>query len=149
MKRVVKYSVQLIRESENDYNIDTVLDASNKTKDFIYEVFQTEKWHNERFGVICLDNQNKVIGTHIVTEGTIDEASVHVREIAIRTLLNNAPSVILFHNHIGNSQKASQADIDSTSRVKKALKTLDIRVLDHVIITGNGNHLSMAENGLL
>lgn len=148
MKKVTMYHVELVRESTKLYDIDTVIDSSSKAPKILREVLQIQKWHNEKFGMVTLDNQNKMIGLHIITEGTINEAGCYPREIAIRALLNNAVSVIIFHNHPGGSTKPSSNDIAATKNIKAALETLDIKLVDHLILTDT-DHTSFAERGLL
>ena len=148
MKRVTMYHVELVRDSAKLYNVDTVMNSSSKSPQVLREVLNIEKWHNERFGFAALDNQQNLIGLHIVTEGTVNETGVYAREVATRALLNNATSVILFHNHPGSSLTPSQADITATRTVKAALETLQITLLDHIILTTT-SYTSFAESGLL
>jgi DNA repair protein RadC len=148
MKKVTMYHVELVRDSSKLYDIDTVVNSSIKAGKAIREVLQIEKWHNEKFGMLCLDNKNKIIGVHIITEGTVNESPVYVREIATRSLLNNAVSVIIFHNHPGDDPNPSKADIEVTKRTKEGLKTIGIKLLDHIILTSEG-YTSLAEQGLV
>lgn len=148
MKVVRRYRVELVRESSKRYEIDTKIDSSTKAPMILKEVLQIEKWHNERFGMMALDNQNELIGLHIVSEGTISETNVYSREIATRALLNNAVSVIIFHNHPGESLTPSHCDMEATRKVKAALETLGIKMLDHIILTTE-SYTSFAEKGLL
>jgi DNA repair protein RadC len=80
--------------------------------------------------------------------GTIDGASVYPREVVKRALACNAAAVILTHNHPSGVAEPSQADIQITERIKKALALVDIRVLDHIILAGMEN-VSFAERGLI
>lgn len=148
MKRVTKYHVELVRDSSKLYEVDTTIDSSVKAPQIIKEVTDFEKWHNEKFGMLCLDNQNNLIGVHIVCEGTINEAPVYTREIVVRALLNNSAAIIAFHNHPGGCLNPSKADIEATKEIQAALKPLHIRLLDHVILTYE-SYKSFAESGLL
>jgi DNA repair protein RadC len=148
MKQVRMYHVELVRESSKLYDIDTNIDSSTKAPEVLRKVLNVEKWHNEKFGFMALDSQNKLIGIHIVSEGTLNETAIYPREIAVRALLNNANTIILFHNHPGESLKPSQSDIIATKSIQKALETLQIKLLDHIILTTE-NHTSFAEKGLL
>lgn len=127
MKQVRMYRVELVRESSKLYDFDTDVTSSTKAQMVIKEVLQFEKWHNEKFGILCLNAQNKLVGVHIVSEGTINEAPVYTREVAVRALLNNASSVIAFHNHPGESLSPSKSDLECTQRIKEGLATLNIR----------------------
>lgn len=148
MKVVRKYRVELVKESSMKYNIDTTMDSSSKVATILREVLRVESWHNEKFGMAALNTQNKLIGLHIVSEGTIGETAIYPREVATRAILNNASSVILFHNHPGGSTKPSMADIAGTKKIKEALDTLQIKLIDHIIITED-DYTSFAEKGLL
>ena len=82
-------------------------------------------------------------------EGTINECHVYNREIIKHCLNNNANSVILSHNHPANSLKPSQADLDVTKKIKIALDTVQIKIMDHIISTANKEYMSFAEKGYL
>lgn len=105
-------------------------------------------YRQERFGVLFLDSQNRLIAYEEMFRGTLGSATVHPREIAKVALGHNAASVILAHNHPSGSQEPSQADIQITQRIKEALGLLEIMVTDHFIATGTTT-VSMAEKGLL
>ena len=80
--------------------------------------------------------------------GTIDGAAVYPREVVKRCLHHNAAAVILAHNHPSEIAEPSQADIAITNKLRIALETIDVRVLDHLVI-GNSLVVSFAERGLL
>lgn len=147
MKQVRMYHVELVREKSKMYDGDTTIDSSWKAGQIIRGVLQIERWHNEKFGMFCLDSRNRIIGVHIVTEGTINEAPVYVREVVVRALLNNANSVIIFHNHPGDTPNPSKADKEATIRIEQGLKTVEIKLLDHIILTTD-TYYSFRENGL-
>jgi DNA repair protein RadC len=103
---------------------------------------------HEVFAILYLDNRNRVIALEELFRGTIDGATVHPREVVKRALYHNAAALILAHNHPSGVAEPSQADELITRRLKEALSTVDIRVLDHLVI-GDGVCESMAERGLL
>ena len=148
-KRIMKYSVMLVKESNKTYDIDNkTIDSSSKAQHLLKEMLNVSEWHNERFGFVALDVLNRVIGLHIITEGTLSETAVYPREVATRLLLNNAHSCILFHNHPAGSMKPSTADISATKNIKSALETLQIKLMDHIIL-GENDTFSFAERGLI
>lgn len=102
----------------------------------------------ERFGVFFLTSQNQVISFEILFSGTIDCSAVYPREVVKAALLHNAASVILTHNHPSGSLTQSDSDVKITTRLTNALSMIDVRVLDHIIVTAAGA-LSFAEKGLL
>lgn len=105
-------------------------------------------YSEERFGVLFLDSQNKLIAYEEMFRGTLSSATVHPREIAKAALGHHAASVILAHNHPSGSCEPSQADIQITQRIKDALGLLEVKVADHFIATGTAT-VSMAEKGLI
>ena len=102
---------------------------------------------HEVFACVMLDNRNRVIVYREMFRGTIDGASVYPREVVKQALADNAAAVILAHNHPSGIAEPSQADIQITERLKKALALVDIRVLDHVIV--GDETLCFSERGLI
>ena len=80
--------------------------------------------------------------------GTIDGAAVYPREVVKRCLRHNAAAVIFAHNHPSGVAEPSQADIAITRRLAAALNTIDVRVLDHIVV-GRNEAVSFAERGLM
>ena len=103
---------------------------------------------HEVFGVLFLDNQHRLITFSALFRGTIDAASVYPREVAKEALLVNAAAVIFTHNHPSGVAEPSAADKRITTRLCEALKLLDIRTLDHIVV-GTASTTSFAERGLL
>jgi len=103
---------------------------------------------HEVFACLYLDNQHRVTAMEELFKGTIDGAAVYPREVVKRCLHNNAAAVIFAHNHPSGLAEPSQADISITHRLKTALNTIDVRVLDHVVV-GRSDVVSFAERGLL
>ncbi len=103
---------------------------------------------NEAFGCIYLDNRNRVIAIEELFQGTIDGASVYPRNVVEQTLAWNAAAVIFFHNHPSGATEPSQADIVITKRLKDALGLINVRVLDHHVVSATST-VSFAERGLI
>jgi DNA repair protein RadC len=103
---------------------------------------------HEIFCVIYLTKRHQFIACQDLFRGTIDGASVYPREVLKEALKHNAAAVILAHNHPSGIADPSQADIEITKQLKKALALVDIRILDHIIVAG-GDTVSFAERGLL
>jgi DNA repair protein RadC len=102
---------------------------------------------HEIFSVLWLDNRHRVLSFEELFRGTIDGASVHLREVVKSGLKHNAVACILAHNHPSGVSEPSAADRSITQKLKDALTLIGVRVLDHIII-GEDN-LSFAEQGLL
>ena len=103
---------------------------------------------HEVFGVLFLDSQNRLIDFQEMFRGTLSQTSVYPREVVKACLSINAASVILTHNHPSGSLNPSRADESLTQVLKTALALIDVRVLDHIIVS-SANSLSMAEKGLI
>ncbi len=103
---------------------------------------------HETFGIVMLDNSNRIIDTVELFRGTINAASVYPREIVKEALSFNAAAVFLYHNHPAGDSRPSEEDQRVTDRIKQALELLDIRVLDHFIIAGT-SVISFASLGLI
>lgn len=98
----------------------------------------------EVFCVLFLDSQHRLIEFKEMFTGTIDGAAVYPREVVKEALRLNAAAVVFGHNH----PSGSQADRKITDRLIEALKLVDIRVLDHLVI-GNQSTISFASRGYL
>lgn len=122
------------------------LENPNDTKDLLrLRIGDKER---EVFCVLYLNSQHNLIEVDELFTGTIDGAAVYPREIAKGALVRNAAAVILGHNHPSGMTDPSAADKRITERITSALALLDIRVLDHVIVSTNSS-FSFAEQGLM
>ena len=102
----------------------------------------------EVFGILFLDNQHRVIAFEEIFQGTINGTSIHIRVIVERALTLHAIAVIAVHNHPSGNCNPSSADKRITENLIKALKLLDIRFLDHIIVSTEEAY-SFAEAGLV
>lgn len=103
---------------------------------------------NEHFGVLFLTNKHQVICFERLFSGTIDGAAVYPRVVVQRALACNASAVIFAHNHPSDNCEPSEADRTITQRLKEALTLVDIRVLDHFIVS-RSSWVSLAERGCI
>jgi DNA repair protein RadC len=102
----------------------------------------------ERVRVLYLNAKNMLIRNEPVSEGSVDEAAVYVREVIRRALDYHATALILVHNHPSGDPQPSSADIKLTRDIAEAARHLRIQVHDHVII-GSKGHSSMRSMGLI
>ena len=103
---------------------------------------------HEEFWIVYLNNSNKVIQKNQLSKGGITGTLVDVR-LALKTALEvGATGIILAHNHPSGTLKASEADKQLTLKLSTAAKSLDIKVLDHLIITEKA-YFSFADEGML
>mgnify|MGYP004003805551 FL=1 len=103
----------------------------------------------ETFVVLLLDQKHQLIERVNLFTGTLNQASVYPREVVKTALEKNACAVVLAHNHPSGDPKPSQADIDITKQIQKALSLIDVRVLDHIIIGDGGRFESLAKSNQL
>jgi DNA repair protein RadC len=103
---------------------------------------------HEIFGVVYLNRANRVIEHEIVSKGGITGTVADIRIILKNALIHGATSLLIFHNHPSGNLQPSQADILLTNKFRKAAETMDIKLLDHLIISQEG-YLSLLDEGLL
>lgn len=129
-------------------NIDDKKVVTSSTDIAYYLQSVLKDHHREVFAVLFLNRANKIIHFEIISEGGITGTVADPRIILKKALVENAVSLILCHNHPSGSLKPSRADEDLTYKIAEAAKLLDIRVLDHIIVSEVG-YYSFADEGLL
>jgi DNA repair protein RadC len=122
----------------------SVLENPQAVREYLKALLRHEQ--HEVFGCLFLDSRHQVLTFEALFHGSIDNTSVHPRQVVKRALANNAAALILCHNHPSGNSTPSQADRKLTKRLQEALLLVDVRVLDHFIV-GDGDPLSMAEYG--
>ena len=103
---------------------------------------------HEEFWVLYLNNANKVLAKHQISKGGLTATLVDVRLLCKRALELSAIGMIVCHNHPSGKLQPSKSDIEITKKIKQAGNTLDIKLLDHLIITEK-TYFSFADEGLL
>lgn len=102
----------------------------------------------ERVRVLHLNTRNMLIRDETISEGSIDQAAVHVREVIRRAIELGSASIILVHNHPSGDPSPSRQDIALTRQIIDAGSTMGVTVHDHVIIGARG-HSSLRALGLI
>lgn len=102
----------------------------------------------ERVRVLHLNSRNMLIRDELMSEGSIDQAAVHVREVIRRAIDLGSAAIILVHNHPSGDPQPSRADIELTRTIVAAGKPLGIAVHDHLVI-GTDGHASLRAMGLM
>ncbi|RCT55875.1 RadC family protein [Winogradskyella sp. KYW1333] len=133
------------RRLEDAISLDKI--TSSKT---VFETMQpiVGELSHEEFWILYLNNSNKIIKKNQLSKGGITGTLVDVRLVLKTALEYGATSLILCHNHPSGALKPSQADKDITQKLKKGAQSLDIKVLDHLIITEQ-SYFSFADEDLL
>lgn len=124
-----------------------VFDAPETVRDWLR--LRIGSLPHEVFHILLLDARNRLIDSVELFRGTLTQTSVYPREVVKLALAHNAAAVILAHNHPSGACEPSNADELLTRSLKAALDLVDIRVLDHFIVTAHGRPTSFAERGLL
>ena len=104
---------------------------------------EVEEFHN-----LYLDRKNRLVADEMHQRGTVSHTPVYPREVCVRALELRASAVIAVHNHPSSDPSPSNADIDMTKRIKDALKTVEVTLLDHIVVTSTAA-FSFKQKGLL
>lgn len=122
--------------------------GSRDVNDYIRSVYPVSINIREAMVVLYLNNANRTLGYGIASIGGLTGTLVDVRLVLRDALLTQATGLILIHNHPSGTLKPSQSDINITKKVKKAAELMDIKLLDHLILTED-NFYSFADEGMM
>jgi len=103
---------------------------------------------DEEFKTLFLNGRNQLIAIETLQTGTVNRSVVYPRKIVERSLYHHAVGVIIAHNHPAGTLKPSTDDCAVTKSIKDALKTVEISLLDHIII-GDNDYFSFNKKGLI
>lgn len=101
---------------------------------------------HEEFHACWLSTQNHLLAVETLFRGTLTQTAVYPREVVKSALRHNAGGVIVAHNHPSGSTNPSAADVWLTGELERALGMVDVKLLDHMIVTPH-SVLSMRERG--
>ena len=122
----------------------TRIGNSREAENYCLSILAGER--TERFFVVSMNAQCKVLGRRLISEGSLSEVSAYPRMVMETALNYNAHSVLLCHNHPGGTCAPSPEDISSTIQLQKLLNGVGILVLDHIIVAGDRTY-SMIQHG--
>jgi DNA repair protein RadC len=143
--RVPKYKVQLVRDGSVPFT--TKICSTPRQAADLFRAFVGDS-DREHLIAIFLDTQNRFLGLHTVSIGTLDHSVVHPREVFKAAILSNASSLVLAHNHPSGESAPSEEDVRITRELQKAGELLDIPLMDHIVV-GEASYASFMELGLL
>ncbi len=123
-----------------------VCHSSREVFDYLYHTLRDAK--KEKFKAIFVDAKNQIIEEETFFEGTVDSSAVYPREILKNALRYNASAVIFVHNHPSGDPDPSESDREITKELVFASSTMQVKVLDHIVI-GNNRYFSFADHGLI
>lgn len=140
---IAQITSKLYKEFLIDSNINLPIKNTSTLINYLRSVLSFE--NVEKFYIIYLDTQNKVIGIPMEFKGTLDKSYIYIREIVKNILRYDAKSVVFVHNHPSGNLAPSSSDIEITKKLISALSLFDITVLDHIIISKYGFKSFLAE----
>ncbi len=143
--------ITLFKDTENRYH-----KSKGREHSYIRSTLDAGKvccsmYHNqtdESVRILCLNARGKIVKRDEVAKGDVNAVHFPVRKIVETAVLSKAVSVILTHNHPGGTLSPSREDLDATEAAKAALSTIGVRLLDHLIVSGE-DYYSLRENGYL
>lgn len=139
VRQMERYFMPAETDEEN------ILSSMDKCYRYLTKRFAARK--TETVMLLCLDAKCKVLGCHVVSEGSVNSANVSVRKIVDVALSTNATSVVLAHNHPSGVALPSAEDIQTTRRVATALHMVDVILNDHIVVVDD-DYVSMYLSGL-
>lgn len=144
----------IVSEIQLKYKPQPLTETINGAKDIhkllVNRVYDEETiGYKETFKVLLLNNANKIIGYSTISEGGLTSTIVDVRMILQTALVSNATSIILTHNHPSGNPRPSIHDDNLTKKIKSACELMDIRLLDHIIVTPYHSFYSYCDEGRL
>lgn len=154
MKKFKGYQIKVVADARVN---ETTLPEGNSPEllsDFWHnniacsEVFQEGKEH---LVVIPLNTRYKILGWNLVSMGSLNESLAHPREVFRPAIVANAHSIIVMHNHPSGRVTPSEADTRLTRRLNECSEILQIRLLDHIIVSDfdRNDHYSFRASGLI
>ena len=126
------------------------LSGTTRCSGDVAKYFRSHIGHDrtESFWTLTLDAKNQVRGTHCIARGDRSSCGVSVNRLLRVAILEAASSILLVHNHPSGSCGPSPEDIALTARVREAGEAIDVKLLDHVIVTAD-SYASLLDLGLL
>ena len=123
-----------------------IISSSVAAEQLLREIWSNKMEHVEEMYMILLNRANKALGYSVISKGGVSGTVVDIKIIFQTALIGNASSFIIAHNHPSGNLKASKADLKLTWNLKEASEIMDIKFLDHLILT-NDSYLSLADEG--
>ena len=141
--------VELVYKSKVKPSQRPLIKSSKECYDILLQTWDENKIEFiEQFKVVLMNRANRILGIYEISTGGVTGTVADVKLVFIAALKANACNLILSHNHPSGNAKPSKADEELTRKINEAGKFLDIKVLDHIIVT-NEVYFSFADEGLL
>jgi DNA repair protein RadC len=145
------FGIKLVQEIAREFLKARILErpfyrSSQEVFDYLYHAMRDLK--KETFKVLYLNNQNQIIDTVDLAEGTVSDSSVSPREVVEGAIKSHATALVFVHNHPSGNPEPSANDKSLTRELVYAGKIMRLRILDHIII-GDNRYFSFAAEGLI
>ncbi len=139
---------KMILEISRVYNTEVASDrnvfkSSEEIGEYIFSQFVGVT--DERFGLLSLSNNGKLLSYDIVSVGDISSVGTSTRKVIEIVLRSRATTVVIAHNHPGGLALPSAADLETTKRINEALKHIGVHLYDHIIVA-DGDFVSLAQS---
>lgn len=149
MDKIKKFAeISVNYKTKNKFKEMPHIDNSYAAEQLFRKIWSNKIEHVEEMYMILLNTANKSLGYSKVSTGGVSGTLVDVKVIFQIAIIGNASSFILAHNHPSGNLKPSNADIILTKKIKEAGKIMEIKLIDHLILTKEG-YLSLADEGKL
>jgi DNA repair protein RadC len=144
---LLKLIPQLVRKARlAEAEQETVLSSTERAGAYLLELFSGQQ--KEVIYQLCLDRKGKLLVCRRLSEGGITTAQLDIRALVENAILSQASSVILSHNHPSGIALPSAEDYAATDSAKRALATIGVDLLDHIIVADH-DFVSLADSGYL
>ena len=145
------FGIKLVQEVAREFLKEKIIDkpiyqSSREIFDYLYHSMRDLK--KEVFKVVYLNGQNQIIEIANLFQGTVDSSFIFPREVMEGAIKHNAVSLVLVHNHPSGNPEPSSSDKELTRDLVYAGNTMQIKILDHIII-GDNRYFSFAGEGLI
>ena len=127
-----------------DASRETILNSSERAGAYLLERFAGER--RELVFLLCLDRNGRLLACKRLAEGDVASADLNIRKVVETALLTSASAVILAHNHPSGVAVPSSSDEAATRQVAEALRTIGVRLVDHIVVADR-DFVSMADSG--
>ena len=128
----LKLILQLAKAYDLSHSEFEQLDTSQKVRDYFYSSFKGVV--KEQIQMVCLDDELRILGRHIISEGGLSIVPINIRKIVEICVKSNCEMIILAHNHPNGIAMPSKEDIVATKKLKTSLENIGVNLLDHVIV---------------
>ena len=127
-------------------SIGSILASTEDAGFFLLPRFLGER--DETVLLVCMDTKMKVVSCRKIASGDVSVAHLSIRKVVEQALAQNAPYVILAHNHIGGFALPSVEDVNATLQLRDALSLVGVTLIDHIVVSGD-DFVSMKDDGSL